>query len=55
MICIILFKNLNISNFSFKRNFIKGTAANPFCKFTKELINILKENKIKFDFVNILE
>ena len=35
--------------------FIKGTAANPFCKFTKELINILKENKIKFDFVNILE
>ena len=28
---------------------------NPICKFTKELVSILKEQNIKFDFVNILE
>lgn len=34
--------------------FIKGTPENPECKFTRELVAILKENNVSYHSVNIL-
>eukprot|EP01053_Blabericola_migrator_P003966 Blabericola_migrator_1__3965@NODE_21_length_22536_cov_99_458098_g18_i0_p9_GENE_NODE_21_length_22536_cov_99_458098_g18_i0NODE_21_length_22536_cov_99_458098_g18_i0_p9_ORF_typecomplete_len342_score69_42Glutaredoxin/PF00462_24/1_4e04Glutaredoxin/PF00462_24/4e19SH3BGR/PF04908_15/8_7e05_NODE_21_length_22536_cov_99_458098_g18_i070298054 len=35
--------------------FMKGTKAQPFCKFSREIVNILKQAEIDFDYFNIFD
>lgn len=35
--------------------FMKGTKASPFCKFSREMVRLLNEAEIDFDFFNIFE